>query len=51
MINRSESTLFVQSALAMAGFIVFLTTMGWVMTPKSVVSQVPGPAVQLSNSR
>ena len=35
MVTTSESKLFMQSAAAMAGFILFLTLVGWAFQPKT----------------
>lgn len=43
MITNSETKLFCQSALAMAGFLLFLTLVGWATAPKVPVSKAVAP--------
>jgi hypothetical protein len=48
MITNSETKLFCQSALAMAGFLLFLTLVGWVTAPKAPVSKAAAPVETVS---
>lgn len=47
MISNSEVKLFYQSALAMLGFLVFLSVMGWIYQPKSALHPAPVAVVEV----
>lgn len=47
MISHSEVKLFCQSALAMLGFLMLLSLVGWIYQPKSGLNPAPVAVVEI----